>query len=430
MMLLDVAAPDFAVVDAWAPVADGPFGVMGCRRPAQVRHVYAGADVLAVDEVVLADLGIDDPRRAPIVRRAHHWFGLPLSDPVVDGSRPCLHDELRGAHRSAALRALGSLSYPVYVYLSNHGEVFVPEMDTVAFPPSGRVGRDQGRGQLGLPASVRAPRPGRLMRRPPGASGRSTRPLVSKAFGLLAALGGRHPTATVLAIADSRRLVRASYLSSAAESGLLRLLSNAATPAELAVECGAARTDRLEAWLAVGVELGELARRGNRYQVVGRRARALRDGDPLLTAHYRSMLEYQVGPYRDLRELLSQAPSTGRDDLGTHPRTIAEVSLAAAPFVVPFLRRAVGTARPVSALDVGCGTGVYLRALLEADPLIRVEGIELSPEVATATAAGLVADGLADRATVHSGDVSEYGCPFGGALRARHVVQQHLLLRS
>jgi SAM-dependent methyltransferase len=234
---------------------------------------------------------------------------------------------------------------------------------------------------------------------------------------LLAALGGRHPTATVLAIADSRRLVRAAFLSSAAESGLLRLLRNAATAAELAAECGAARTDRLEAWLAVGVELGELARRGNRYKVVGPRARALRDGDPLLTAHYRSMLEYQVGPYREVRELLSQGPSAGRDDLSTHARTIAEVSLAAAPFVVPFLRRAVGSASPASALDVGCGTGVYLRALLEADPLIRVEGIELSPDVAAATAAGLVADGLAERATVRSGDVRELDSrtagPFG-----------------
>ncbi len=58
MMLLDVAAPDFAVVDAWAPVADGPFGVMGCHRPAMIRHIYAGADALAVDEV-----GAGRPRR-------------------------------------------------------------------------------------------------------------------------------------------------------------------------------------------------------------------------------------------------------------------------------------------------------------------------------------------------------------------------------
>src|SRR5580700_2151420 len=56
MMLLDVAAPHFAVVDAWAPVADGPFGVMGCHHPAGVRAVYAGRDTLAVDEAVLADM--------------------------------------------------------------------------------------------------------------------------------------------------------------------------------------------------------------------------------------------------------------------------------------------------------------------------------------------------------------------------------------
>jgi uncharacterized protein (DUF362 family) len=141
MMLLDVAPPDFAVVDVWAPVADGPFGVMGCHRPAAVRHLYAGADPLAVDEVVLEDLGIDDPRRAPIVRRAHHWFGLDRYRVAVDGVRPPLGAELRGAHASRMLRGLGTLSYPIYVYLSRDGDLFVPKMDTTAFPPAPLAGR-------------------------------------------------------------------------------------------------------------------------------------------------------------------------------------------------------------------------------------------------------------------------------------------------
>ncbi len=140
MMLLDVAAPDFAVVDAWAPVADGPFGVMGCRRPAMVRHIYAGADALAVDEAVLADLGVADPRLAPIVAQAYHWFGLEPAPVTVDGHRPPLGRQLRGAHGSVLLRALGTASYPVYVYLSNRGELFVPAMDTAAFPPLARPG--------------------------------------------------------------------------------------------------------------------------------------------------------------------------------------------------------------------------------------------------------------------------------------------------
>jgi hypothetical protein len=140
MMLLDVAPPDFAVVDAWAPVAGGPFGVMGCRHPADVRYVYAGRDALSVDEIVLGDLGVVDPRRAPIVAQAYHWFGLEPASITVDGDRPRLGEQLRGAHASKLLRGLGTVSYPVYMYLSNRGEFFVPDMDTNAFPPLAKAG--------------------------------------------------------------------------------------------------------------------------------------------------------------------------------------------------------------------------------------------------------------------------------------------------
>jgi hypothetical protein len=140
MMLLDVAPPDFSVVDCWAPVADGAFGVMACRHPARVRHIYAGADALSVDEVILADLGIVESRRAPEVARAYHWFGLTPSPIAVDGDRPALGAELRGAHASLPLRVLGFASYPIYVYLSRQGQLFVPAMDTDAFPPRRRAG--------------------------------------------------------------------------------------------------------------------------------------------------------------------------------------------------------------------------------------------------------------------------------------------------
>jgi uncharacterized protein (DUF362 family) len=134
MMLLDVAPPDFAIIDGWAPVADGPFGVMGCHHPAEIRCIYAGPDALAVDEAVLADLGVPDARRAPIVAQAYHWFGLEPAPLSVDGERPPLRQKLRGAHASALLRGLGAVSYPIYMYLSNRGELFVPAMDLAAFP--------------------------------------------------------------------------------------------------------------------------------------------------------------------------------------------------------------------------------------------------------------------------------------------------------
>ncbi len=229
--------------------------------------------------------------------------------------------------------------------------------------------------------------------------------LAPRARGLVGAFGGRHAMATALAILDSRRFVRAGFLASAVRTGLLPFMKPGRVLAELVAESGSSRPERLEAWLTVGVELGELGRRGERYLVVGRRARALADGNPLLTAHYRSMLDYQLGPYSDLSELLVSSPDGGRDDLRLHARTIAEVSLAAAPFVIPFLREIVEQARPRRALDVGCGTGVYMRALLDADPEIRVEGIELAPDVASEAAARLDSTGLSERVAVHVGDV-------------------------
>jgi hypothetical protein len=104
MMLLDVAPPDFSVIDGWEPVADGPFGVMACHRPALVRHVYSGADALSVDEVVLADMGIaEPPRLAP---------GLPVVRARADGRRgrwqaarpPC---RAQGPPRVAGLAGVG-----------------------------------------------------------------------------------------------------------------------------------------------------------------------------------------------------------------------------------------------------------------------------------------------------------------------------------
>ena len=42
---------------------------------------------------------------------------------------------------------------------------------------------------------------------------------------------------------------------------------------------------------------------------------------------------------------------------------IAEVSLAAAPFVASFVRRTVAEVRPANVLDIGCGTGVYTKVV-------------------------------------------------------------------
>ncbi len=233
------------------------------------------------------------------------------------------------------------------------------------------------------------------------------RSLSAQARGVVGAFRSGHGDALALAVADSRTLVRSLFLASAARLDVLPFLVEPRTIDDLASRVDATRVDRLTSWLEVGVSLHELRRVGDRYVVRGRRARALADRAPVLVAHYRSMFDYQLGPYDDLAERLRDGPGEGRDDLERHATTIAEVSRAATPFILPFLRECVAAVDPVRLLDIGCGTGVYLQAMLEAAPRARGEGIDLAADVVADARARLAATDVAERAGVVAGDARD-----------------------
>jgi SAM-dependent methyltransferase len=231
----------------------------------------------------------------------------------------------------------------------------------------------------------------------------------AQARGMVGAVRRGHAGALALAISDSRAVVRSSFLGSAARLDVLGFLALPRSFDELVAKTGATRRDRLAAWLDVGVELHELRRDADqRYVVRGRRARALADGDPVLLAHYRSVLDYQGGPYEELGELLASGPAEGRDDLGPHARVIADVSRAAESFGTPYLEERVRAMQPRRLLDVGCGTGVYLRAMLEAAPDATGVGIDLAADVIDDARARIEDSGLAARAELAVADVRTF----------------------
>jgi SAM-dependent methyltransferase len=232
--------------------------------------------------------------------------------------------------------------------------------------------------------------------------------------GLLRTARAGHAPARALAIADSRSLVRSLFLASAIRTGLLDALAGGASFAEIAARVGCTRPERLQAWLQVGTELGEIARRSGRYRLRGIRARAIADGDTVLDAHYRSMLDYQAGCYADLAGLLVSAPSGGRADLDDYADDIARVSLAATPFIETYLTSVMAQTRPARVLDVGCGTGVYARIVANLSPQVLVDGIDLAPAVIDGGRADGGAAGLDGRIRLRAGDVRTW-TPEAGA---------------
>jgi 4-hydroxy-2,2'-bipyrrole-5-carbaldehyde O-methyltransferase len=233
-----------------------------------------------------------------------------------------------------------------------------------------------------------------------------------RARGILGVARSGNAVARALSVKDSRTFVRTQFLAAAVRIGVLPYLESSHSLEDVARRLGSFRPDRLEAFLRVGVELGELKEGRGGYVARGRRARAIAR-DPLLTAHYRSMLDYQTSPYARLDDLLVAAPGDGLSDLEAHATVIAEVSLAATPFVTPFLARVIADDRPARVLEVGCGTGVYMEVLLDADPTVQVDGIDLAADVVELSRTRLEAAGTSSRATLHVGDARTFDPPEG-----------------
>jgi uncharacterized protein (DUF362 family) len=131
--------PHFALLDGYDHVPDGLLGMMGCPRPRTLRRLYAGADALAVDMVAARHLGVADPRESSILRAACQWFGDPRGQVEVVGPDEPVAG-WRGPYHNDLSTILSFLAYPVYEFGSGRGALFVPEMDTKAFPHVGREG--------------------------------------------------------------------------------------------------------------------------------------------------------------------------------------------------------------------------------------------------------------------------------------------------
>ncbi len=135
MMVLDLAPPDFGIIEAWGECADGPLGVMGCRAPATLSRIWASRNIVALDAAVIADIG-EDPANAVILRRARDWFGIDITTPA-DEVVP-----IAAAFRRRKATMFGKFvcatAYPMYMFGSGKGSLFVPEMDERAFPQIGR----------------------------------------------------------------------------------------------------------------------------------------------------------------------------------------------------------------------------------------------------------------------------------------------------
>lgn len=208
-----------------------------------------------------------------------------------------------------------------------------------------------------------------------------------------------------------RRLVRPAYrifwLAGASSSGILRSLARGPVPfARLAAEHAPdpAMQPALDAWLHLGAELGEVAGTERGWSLRGSLARALADPgndavaamiEEIATLHPPLLVET---PLRTRRN----RPFTLADQNGP---LVARASRVVEPFVGEAVDDFVPTRGAPRLLEIGCGSGTYLRRAARRNGALTALGLELQPAVAEQARANLRAWGLAERVSVETGDV-------------------------
>jgi SAM-dependent methyltransferase len=207
--------------------------------------------------------------------------------------------------------------------------------------------------------------------------------------------------------------VRLQLIAAALDVGLLDALGEGpASTEQLAGRLGATSRSCWAAYLrvlaAAGLITGEATWRLTRF------GRAVL-GDDVVRATYEGFGGYHTELYRDLPALLRGGP--GRRDTAEQGEVIARLSSAIYPLVRDLLVRAVTERRPRRVLDIGCGAGLYLAAMLEAAPYATGIGVDADPDAAALARRTLAERGLSDRASVEAVDIQELlGAGRAGAL--------------
>ncbi len=202
---------------------------------------------------------------------------------------------------------------------------------------------------------------------------------------------------------------RLTFLAAASRHGLLKRLALGEAAFETLAEEMAPEPETheaLRAWLDSGVALGILKHGVGGYALRGNLPRWLASLDndafaafaeEIVTLHHRLLLEtparVQHGRSWSLQE--QDGPLIARSS------RVLEV------LVEDTIAERMPRSGSLRLLEVGCGSGTYIRTAARLNPELTATGIELQPKVAAAARANLTAWHLDDRATVLSADIRD-----------------------
>jgi 2-polyprenyl-3-methyl-5-hydroxy-6-metoxy-1,4-benzoquinol methylase len=203
---------------------------------------------------------------------------------------------------------------------------------------------------------------------------------------------------------DWQAYIRMHFIHAGIESGLLDALSTPSSRDELLEQLRVKRPEILDAVLDVGLSVKELTYKDGKYIIVGKRSKAITgsQGD-MLAAMIQANITYYSSSYRNAADRMHGAPLG--DDLHEIGCLVARFSKIGEPFIREFMTPIVKGKKPTRVLDVGCGSGVFLQTIYNANQNATGLGIDIDEEVVEQANQNMEAWGLSDRFRILAGDI-------------------------
>jgi 2-polyprenyl-3-methyl-5-hydroxy-6-metoxy-1,4-benzoquinol methylase len=206
---------------------------------------------------------------------------------------------------------------------------------------------------------------------------------------------------------DWRGVLRFHFLYAAIESGLLEALRMPCSRIDLQERLGSKRPEILAALLKVGVAVKELNYKNGQYRIKGKRSRAMigEHGD-MLSAIVQANVTYYNSAYRQAADRM-QGASLG-EDLNDVGDIVARFSKLSDPVMQSFFSDILKRRNGMHILDIGCGSGLFLKTAHSHNPDITGIGIDVDIDAANQAIRNMRTWGLEDKFSIIKGDFRSY----------------------
>ena len=206
---------------------------------------------------------------------------------------------------------------------------------------------------------------------------------------------------------------RLGYIAALVSNGCIQVLKEkSASLDELmsTIDIEKEYSEEVKAWLQVGIRLGEISLKNGKYRLSGisKDLASIVENEALLAIIEEIAMLHHNLILRTPAKLMDGRKWTINDQDG---EMIARSSRILEPFQNEVINTMYPRAKSIRLLEVGCGSGIYIKHAAMRYPQLKAVGVELQAPVVEMARHNIEKWGLQDQVKIESGDIREKNFP-------------------